>query len=242
MKTPRKPLERTLPGLGALLLLLPLRLRLRLRLRLGLRLGLRFLALALALALTAGASLPAFALDLPALAALLSQRRNADARFVEERYVAGLDQPLRSSGTLSFKAPDSFSRVTLEPRPESMSVVGNTVTVKRGGRTRQMTLDAVPEATALVEALRGTLNGDFTTLQKYYTARVDGNATRWRLTLRPIAQRLGGQVQQLDMEGQGADLKSVEVLLSGGDRSVMSIESIAATSPAPAPAPRRAPK
>jgi hypothetical protein len=171
---------------------------------------------------------PAWALDLPGLAALLGQRRNAEARFVEERFVAGLDQPLRSSGTLSFTAPDRFARNTLEPRVESMSVEGNTVTLKRGGRTRQMSLDAVPEATALVEALRGTLNGDLATLQKFYNARVDGNATRWKLTLTPLAQRIGTQVRQLDIEGQGPDLKSVEVLLTGGDRSLMSIETVAA--------------
>jgi hypothetical protein len=192
------------------------------------------------LALTALA--PAWALDLPGLAALLGQRRNAEARFVEERFVTGLDQPLRSSGTLSFSAPDRFSRTTLEPRPESMSVEGNTVTLKRGGRTRQMTLDAVPEATALVEALRGTLNGDLATLQKFYTARVDGNATRWKLTLQPLAQRLGSQVRQLDIEGQGPDLKSVEVLLAGGDRSVMSIETIPQATAPGAPRPAAVPK
>lgn len=180
----------------------------------------------LAAALLSATVAPAWALDLPGLAALLGQRRNAEARFVEERFVAGLDQPLRSSGTLSFRAPDRFARTTLEPRPESMSVDGNTVTLKRGGRTRQMNLDAVPEATALVEALRGTLSGDLATLQKFYTARVDGNATRWKLTLTPLAQRLGTQVRQLDIEGQGPDLKSVEVQLAGGDRSVMSIDTL----------------
>ena len=186
---------------------------------------------------------PAWALDLQGLASLLGQRRNAEARFVEERFVAGLDQPLRSSGTLSFSAPDRFARTTLEPRPESMSVEGNTVTLKRGGRTRQMTLDAVPEATALLEALRGTLNGDLATLQTYYTARVDGNAARWKLTLQPLAQRLGTQVRQLDIEGQGPDLKSVEVWLAGGDRSVMSIEPMPrATAPAIPGAARQAPK
>lgn len=198
----------------------------------------RWLLAVLTAALTVGASLPALALDLPTLAALLAQRRNAETRFVEERFVAGIDQPLRSSGTLSFKAPDSFARITLEPRPESMTVEGNTVTLKRGGRTRQMNLDAVPEATALVQALRGTLNGDFTTLQKHYTVRVDGNATRWRLTLRPIAQRLGGQVQQLDIEGQGADMKSVEVLLSGGDRSVMTLETVGTLGTVARPTPK----
>ena len=180
---------------------------------------------------------PAWALDLPGLAALLGQQRNAEARFVEERFVTGLDQPLRSSGTLSFTAPDRFVRTTLEPRPESMSVQGNMVTLKRGGRTRQMALDTVPEATALVEALRGTLNGDLAVLQKFYTARVDGTAARWKLTLTPLAQRLGTQVRQLDIEGQGPALTSVEVLLSGGDRSFMSIEAVAPPAPPALPAP-----
>lgn len=203
-------------------------------------------SLLLAAALLA-ASPPAWALDLPALVALLAQRRNTEARFVEERFISGLDQPLRSSGTLSFQAPDRFSRQTLEPRPEAMSVVGNTVTLTRGGRTRQMTLDAVPEATALLEALRGTLNGDLALLQKFYTARVEGHASRWRLTLTPLAQRLGTQVRQLEIEGQQSDLKSVEVLLAGGDRSVMHIEPLrpaaaGAVAPAPNVAPTAAPK
>ena len=214
-------------------------------------------------ALLWAASLPAWALDLPALVAMLAQRRNTEARFVEERFISGLDQPLRSSGTLSFQAPDRFSRQTLEPRPEAMSVAGNTVTLTRGGRTRQMTLDAVPEATALLEALRGTLNGDLALLQKFYAARVEGNASRWRLTLTPLAQRLGTQVRQLEIEGQGSDLKTVEVLLAGGDRSVMSIEplrpasaagvaptstptptpvSAPAASPGPGPTPRATPR
>lgn len=169
----------------------------------------------------------AWAFDLKELGALLGQQRNAEARFTEERFVSGLDQPLRSSGTLSFTAPDRFARQTLEPRAESMLVEGNNVTLKRGGRTRQMTLDAVPEATALLEALRGTLSGDLALLQKSYQARLLGNATRWRLTLTPLAQRLGTQVKQLEIEGQGPNLKSVEVQLAGGDRSVMTIEPLA---------------
>jgi len=66
---------------------------------------------------------------------------------------------------------------------------------------------------------------------------VDGNATRWKLTLQPLAQRLGTQVRQLDIEGQGPDLKTVEVLLAGGDRSVMTIEAMAALAAPASPRP-----
>ena len=89
---------------------------------------------------------PGPAFDLPTLARLLAQRKGGEARFTEERFVTGLDSPLRASGTLSFSAPDRFTRQTLEPRAESMSVEGNTITLKRSGRTRQMSWTRCPNS------------------------------------------------------------------------------------------------
>jgi outer membrane lipoprotein-sorting protein len=163
------------------------------------------------------------AFDLPTLAALLAQRKSAEASFTEERFVSGFEGPLRASGTLSFTAPDRFARHTLEPQAESMSVEGNSVIFKRGKRSRQMALDAVPELTALVEAMRGTLNGDVATLQKHFNTRVEGHNGLWILTLTPREGRLSAQVRELKIAGQGSDLRSVELWLSGGDRSLMSI-------------------
>ena len=120
----------------------------------------------MAAALVARPCAAADTFDLTALAALLAQRKSGEARFEETRLVSGIDGPLFSSGTLSFTAPDAFARRTLRPREESMTVQGNVMTLKRGGRSRQMTLDAVPELTALVEAMRGTLTGDAVALQK----------------------------------------------------------------------------
>jgi outer membrane lipoprotein-sorting protein len=168
----------------------------------------------------------AAAFELPQLAALLAQRKSAEARFTEERFVSGFDAPLRASGTLSFTAPDRFTRQTLEPQAESMSVEGNSVIFKRGKRSRQMALDTVPELTALVEAMRGTLNGDAATLQKHFTARVEGQSSLWTLTLTPRDSRLQAQVRELKITGQSSDLRSVELWLSGGDRSLMSITPI----------------
>ena len=165
------------------------------------------------------------AFDLPTLAGLLAQNKSGEVRFTEERFVSGIDGPLRASGTLSFTAPDRFARHTLEPRPESMVVEGNTVTLKRGGRSRQMAVDAVPELTALIEAVRGTLNGDGATLRKHFKTRVEGSAALWTLTLTPRDSRLATQVRELKIAGQGGDLRSIELWLSGGDRSLMSIDA-----------------
>lgn len=177
-------------------------------------------------ALTLAAATPAWAaFDLATLAGLLAQKKSGEVRFTEERFVSGIDGPLRASGTLSFTAPDRFARHTLEPRPESMLVDGNTVTLKRGGRSKQMAVDAVPELTALIEAVRGTLNGNLGTLQKHFNTRVEGTAALWTLTLTPRDDRLARQVRELKIAGQGGDLRSIELWLSGGDRSLMSIDA-----------------
>ena len=171
------------------------------------------------------AAAPAWAaFDLNALTALLAQRKNAEARFTEERWVSGIDGPLRASGTLSFQAPDRYARQTLEPQAESMVVDGNTLVLKRGGRTRQMALDAIPEVTALVEAVRGTFTGNAATLQQHFDTRVEGSAAQWTLTLKPKAGRLANQVRELQIVGQGPDLRSMALWLAGGDHSLMLID------------------
>ena len=178
----------------------------------------------LALSLLLVAAAPAWALDLTTITHLLAQKKSGEARFTEERFVSGFDGPLRSSGTLSFVAPDRFVRTTVEPRAESMAVDGNTLVLKRGGRTRQMTLDAIPEITALIEAVRGTLTGNASTLEKHFRIQIDGSVVQWSLTLVPRDQRLATQVREVKITGARSDMRVVELWLAGGDRSVMSID------------------
>lgn len=195
-------------------------------------------ALALVLALTAAparAQGVAAALGLPALMAQLAQRKGGEARFTEERTVSSLENTLRASGRLSFQAPDRFARYTEEPRAESMEVQGNQVVMKRGTRTRQMALDAIPEMAALADALRGTLNGDAGALQRHFNTQVSGNAGRWVLLLTPLDSRLARSVQQLEIAGTGSDVHSVDLRLVGGDRSLMLITPLTPAAAAPAP-------
>ncbi|MBI3367411.1 MAG: outer membrane lipoprotein carrier protein LolA [Burkholderiales bacterium] len=176
-------------------------------------------------------ALPAHAFDLPELMAQLRQRQSGEARFTEQRFVSGLDQVLRSSGTLSFTAPDRLARITELPKPESFVVEGARVTLERGGRRRQMAIDAMPELAAFVAAIRGTLAGDAAVLRQYFQPSVAGSAGRWTMTLQPLDPGLAAVVKQLRLEGQQADLRQVEVLLADGDRSLMLIEPLPAKAP-----------
>lgn len=171
---------------------------------------------------------PCFAFALPDLMGLLAQHRSGEARFTEQREVANLDAPLTSSGTLSFEAPDRFERRTLQPRVETMAVQGNTLTLTRGGKSRQFTLDAAPEAVAIVEAVRGTLTGNAASLQRHFRTRLTGEAGQWSLLLEPLDTRLAHQVREIRLDGQRGDLRGVTVEMRDGDRSVMQVEPLTA--------------
>ena len=169
------------------------------------------------------AAVPAWAFDLPELMGLLAKRQHAEARFVEQRHVRGFDGPLNAAGTLSFTAPDRLVRRTTSPRAETMAVDGNNLTLTRGGRTRSMTLDSVPELLGLVEAMRATLAGNGTVLERYFKPTLGGSAAQWTLDLAPVDARLAQQIDAFRLSGSGGEVLGVEMQFRGGDRSVMTI-------------------
>lgn len=187
------------------------------------------LALALSAAFATAAAAPP-TLDLPELMRLLARHQSGAARFTEQRWVHGLDAPLVASGTLSFTPPDRFERRTLLPRPESMVVEGNKVTLSRAGRSRTLELDASPEAQVAVEAVRGALTGNLAVLQKYFKVQVAGNVESWTLDLSPIDRATSGPLLAVKLSGRRDALDTVETTLAGGDHNVMSIEPVAAGS------------
>jgi outer membrane lipoprotein-sorting protein len=186
---------------------------------------LRLALLACCLAVTAGVQAAGF--DLQALMQQLAQTRSGQATFVEDRHVQQLDQTMRSSGRLSFIAPDTFVRETLRPRQDRMAVVGNQLTLSRGNRSQTVLLDSIPEAAVIVEAIRGTLTGNRETLERYFDTTVQGSAEQWQLDLVPRDARLRGQVTHLRLSGRQAQVREVRMSLADGDSSVMRIEPVA---------------
>lgn len=189
-------------------------------------------ALVLALGVVASVAAHAAGFDLQALTQQLAQVHSGQAQFVEDRRVEQLDRTIRSSGRLSFSAPDTFVRETLKPRHERMAVVGNQLTLTRGDRTQTALLDSVPEAAVIVEAIRGTLTGNRETLERYFDTGVQGSPEQWELDLVPREPRLRGQVARLHITGARTQVREVRMTLPNGDSSVMRIEPLAADAPA----------
>ncbi len=178
----------------------------------------------------------AAAFDLAQLTQLLASKRSGEATFVEKREVSVLDRTVMTSGRLSFEAPDTFVRENLKPQRERVAVVGNMLTMSRGDRSRSVALDSLPEASVIIEAIRGTLTGNRDALQKLFESSVSGSAERWSLELVPRDARLRAQVATVRVSGRQAEVREMLVVMPDGDRSTMTIEPVAGKSPGPAAA------
>jgi outer membrane lipoprotein-sorting protein len=166
------------------------------------------------------------AFDLPHLMARMQALHSATTRFEERRFVQMLNQPLQSSGTLSYTAPDRLQKQTLAPSPSSLTVEGDRLTiVQPDGKTRAMPLSDSPEIGALVASIRATLAGDTATLERYYLPTMTGSADDWSLVLEPRDDRLRKLLTKIRIKGEGSVIRSIETVEQDGDRTEMTIMS-----------------
>lgn len=156
----------------------------------------------------------------------LAQVKNAQARFVERKYIALLDKPVESSGELSFIAPDRMEMRTLRPKKQSLLLDGNRLTMEQDGRSRSVSLQAYPEVAAFVEGIRGTLAGDRQALERVYQVHLIGNAARWQLLLVPREAAMSRIINRIRIGGSQGEVLSVAYDHADGDRSEMQITPV----------------
>ena len=174
----------------------------------------------------AAADLPSRTQDwgLPQLMSTMQSVRSATAHFVERKFVHLLNQPLQSSGTLTFVAPDRLQKQTLAPAPSRLTVVGDRLEVEQpDGKLRNLSLSEVPEIVALVASIRATLAGDGVTLTRYYTSTLTGSAADWSLLLEPRDPRLRDLLTMIRIRGEGSMIRGIETMERDGDRTEMTI-------------------
>lgn len=173
------------------------------------------------------ASSYAGALTLPDLMHLMAQQKSGKASYVEKKYIGILDKPLESSGELSFDAPDRLEKRTLKPRPETMLLDGDKLTVTlHEKRPLNLRLQERPEVAALIESIRGTLSGDQAALEKNYAIDLTGMQGKWQLTLTPVHKAVANVVRQVQIGGSDANIKTITVDQADGDRSEMTISKV----------------
>jgi len=158
----------------------------------------------------------------------LANNKHGAASFSEKKFISILDQPVESSGELLFIAPARLEKRTLKPKAETLVLDGDVLTIERRRRKHVLQLKDYPELAGMIESIRATLAGDRKALERVYHLTLRGDSERWTLVLIPLDAKVGGAVARIRIEGVQDDVRTVEILQSDGDRSLMSIQKITA--------------
>jgi hypothetical protein len=161
--------------------------------------------------------------DLGELMRQMAARRHGQVSFVEQHFLKLLKRPVESYGELTYDAPDRLEKRTIEPKPETLTLAGNMLTIRRGGRIRTLDLTAYPSIAPYVESIRATLAGDLSSLERLFNVDYAGTMARWSLTLTPRDARVAKTVSHVRIEGTGDTLTRVEIFETDGDRSLMTL-------------------
>ena len=189
----------------------------------------RFLQSLLAGLLLLGLALPASAAyDIGQLMADLARHKGGKAKFVEKKFLAVLDKPLVATGEMTYTPPDRLEKRTLTPKPETMLLDKDSLTLEREKQKLTIHLGSQPEALAFVDSIRGTLSGNRAALERNYGLHLSGTADKWTLTLLPSEAKIAALVQRITVSGQRGQVRQIEYLQADGDRSLLSIEPVAA--------------
>lgn len=159
------------------------------------------------------------------LLAGFAEVETVSADYREVRKLNILQEPLISSGTLCYRAPDILIKQVLEPREERVEIRGDRVQViDTDGEITTLLLDEHAALRAFAESLRATLAGDRAALERYYRVQLTGDHDDWILRLVPRTDAAAMLVNSIVLRGAAARVHSIETLRTGGAHSTMTIE------------------
>jgi outer membrane lipoprotein-sorting protein len=185
--------------------------------------GVALIALAAVLAAATGSLAQAGNFDLVRLMQLLSLAPEAEVRYTEKKYSSLLAEPIVSTGTLSYRRPDTVEKNMTAPRNERFRIVGGDLVVVRNGEERRFALSSQPLLSAFAASLRGVLAGDAALLRSHFRLALEGEEQGWRLELIPLEEEISRYVERITVSGRAGLIEQVEVREASGDRSVLQV-------------------
>jgi hypothetical protein len=194
-------------------------------------------ALLLTATTTAPCHEPEKSQGLEALEKRLARSPPVSTDFVEYRFSHLLRKPLRSSGTLEYRADGVMVRNVSAPTRETTEVDGEQVRITRAGKaTRSLSLQRAPQLRVLLGSFRALLEGKLTPLKQDFEVSLTEDAAHWTLTLKPRDPTLAKHLAHIDVHGNGDKPSCLEALEPDGDGAL----TLFAAAPAGVALPSRA--
>ncbi len=147
--------------------------------------------------------------------------------FNEEKHVALLAKPLRSTGTIYFDRERGIARATLTPKAQQVVVTRTTLRIKKDKRVEEIPLDKSKDLKAFAMIFPTLLRGERAELEKSFTIGLYGSdAAWWALTFSPKTDSLKKLVKSVTVFGNKTELVSLQVIEASGDSTDTHLTSL----------------
>jgi outer membrane lipoprotein-sorting protein len=165
------------------------------------------------------------AVELRELMASLAGKKEKTARFKEEKFLGVLAKPLKTEGTLRFRAPDYLEKIITKPQQERLVVENDIVRIfDQQDDSRTLSLEDYPPLKDLLNGIRFTLLGDLDALTKYYETDLTGDCHLWSLVLLPKSASAMSIIERIIILGKKDTIDKFTLVESNGDFTTMTIE------------------
>lgn len=147
--------------------------------------------------------------------------------FSEEKHIALLAKPLRSSGTIYYDRDKGISRTTRAPKPEHVVVTQTTLRFRKGDHTEEIPLDKSKDLKAFALIFPTVLRGERGELERSFDIGLYGSdAAWWALAFTPKTDSLRALVRRVVVFGHKAELASLQVVEASGDTTETQLSEI----------------
>lgn len=182
-----------------------------------------------------------------------AQMSGLEARFEEEKFLALLALPLRSSGRLYFAPPASLLRRVEAPSRQDILIRANQIRISSSGsrgddhrpesgpgqEVQTIDLAARGGIRPLVESMIWIFTGDRASLERVYDVdyqqfsskvkegadpvEAGDSSSHWQVRLTPKAAPLSNLLREMRVRGRGYGADTMELVETSGDRTVTHI-------------------
>lgn len=138
--------------------------------------------------------------------------------FSEEKRVALLARPLKSTGTIYFERDRGIARSTLTPKVQHVVLTRTTLRIKTDKKSEEIPLDKSKDLKAFALIFPTLLRGERAELEKSFAIGLHGSDKDWwALTFTPKTDSLKKLVKRVVVFGKKTDLVSLQIVEASGD-------------------------
>lgn len=168
------------------------------------------------------------AFELQQLSEQLAKPEVIHGRFIQEKHLRALPQPLLSKGNFVLAKNHGLLWLLKTPLQQDYRI-----TAKGIARRDDNGWQLLPNKSAGAEQNRlflAVLQGDSSGLQRDFELALSGDAQQWKLTLTPRSLLLKQVFKQINIDG-GALVQTIELLETQGDSTVLRMQDSIANQP-----------